>query len=754
MKCLKRLCTLFAMLFLCAYFFAADLSQVSIIPKPNNITVKNGSFLFRNGLSLNAPENSRAKTLLVKKLATAAGISLKRSLSIDKAGILLSIKKSLDLGKEGYKLEVSPNRVTIEAASENGLYYGVQSLLQLLPPQIESQAHAVAVWQIPCMEIVDMPRFSYRGILLDCCRHFSTIDEIKKMLDMFAMYKLNKFHWHLSEDQAWRIEIKGYPKLTEIGSVRMEDGKPYGGYYTQQQVKDIVKYAADRNIEVIPEIEMPGHALAALAAYPEYSCTGGPFLPRSIWGVEDDVFCVGNEATYRFLQNILDEVCALFPSEYVHIGGDECPKVRWEKCAKCQAVMKDNGLKNEMQLQSYFTKRMEKYLETKGKRLLGWDEILEGGIAPSATIMSWRGEQGGIEAANAGHDVVMTPGSYLYLDHYQGDMLCEDVKIGGLSTLQNVYGYDPIPKAIVPEKSHHVLGLQGNLWQEYMYEPNEIEFQLFPRATAIAEVGWTKPESKDEDYFIKRIDNQQIRWDYHGINYYIPMPEGNMNFIRFSDKITLPFSSNRPVKFVYTLDGSEPTAMSAQYTKPLTIENSTVLKIRSMLPQGKLSPIRTIRLTKTEPYHGVQLENPHKGLKMTFVKDGDYLSTAQLASVKNWKDTIVANVNDFFKLKNKEQQGGAAVFTGYIHIEQAGLYTLHCLADEFYLDNKLLIENNKMKKNGTSDITVPLTAGYFPIKITLLNRAYKGVISQWVDARPTVRTVDVTNRDFPTTVYY
>ncbi len=731
---------------------AQNTINVPIIPLPNQVTVRDGNFVFKDGLTIKAPKNSRAENLLVTKLISAAGIRLKPT-NI-KPNILLEIKQG-DLGNEGYKLNITNTKIQIEAATENGLYYGVQSLLQLLPPQIESKSKVMASWKVPCVNITDTPRFSYRGVHLDCCRHFTSIAEIKKLMDVFAMYKINKFHWHLTEDQAWRIEIKRYPKLTQIGSVRMEDGKPYGGYYTQEQIKDLIQYAEARNIEIIPEIEMPGHALAALSAYPQYSCTGGPFSPRTLWGVEEDVFCAGNEDTYLFLQNILDEVCALFPSKYIHLGGDECPKARWEKCPKCQAVMKAHGLKTEMELQSYFTKRMEKYVETKGKRMFGWDEILEGGIAPSATIMSWRGEQGGIEAANAGHDVVMTPGSHLYLDHYQGDMLCEKVKIGGLSTLQHVYGYDPVPKAIAPEKAHHVLGLQGNLWQEYMYEPKQIEFQYFPRLTAIAETGWTNPQNKSEKFFIERLDNHQIRWDLHDIDYYIPMPEGNVDYIQFSDKITLPFTTNRPVKMVYTLDGTEPTIKSKEYTQPIEIEKPTILKIRSVLPQGKLSPLRTIQLTQVKPYTGLAItESLQKGMNMRFVKDGNYNSVSQLSSVTNWKDTVVTSVNDFFKLKKREQAGGAAILTGYVFVDKDGLYTLHCLSDEFYLNDKLLIVNDKMKKNGKTDITVPLTAGYYPIKMVFLNRVYKGVLSEWMDARPTVRPVESSNREFPTPVYH
>lgn len=755
MKCRKMWSLMLSLILIAGYVHAQSTkTEINIIPKPNQITIDKGYFLFKTGMTVSATPGSRAGSLLVDKLKTAAGIHLKTSTN-NKADILFKIKNNPALGIEGYHLQVSSQQIKIEASTENGLYYGVQSLLQLLPPQIESPQITSANWQVPCVNISDAPRFSYRGVMLDCSRHFSTVEEIKKVLDVLATYKINKFHWHLTDDQGWRIEIKRYPKLTEIGSVRMENGKPYGGFYTQEQVKNIIQYAKDRNIEIIPEIEMPGHGLAALSAYPQYSCTGGPFKPRIIWGVEDDVFCAGNDSTYQFLQNILDEVCALFPSKYVHVGGDECPKIRWEQCPKCQSVMKANGLKNEMELQSYFTKKMEKYLESKGKRLFGWDEILEGGIAPSATIMSWRGEQGGIEAANSGHDVVMTPGGYLYLDHYQGDLLCEKVKIGGLSTLQKVYSYDPIPKAIASDKAHHVLGLQGNLWQEYMFEPNQIEFQLFPRVTAIAEVGWTNSQNKNEANFISRIDHHQVRWDYRNLNYYIPMPEGNTNYIHFTDKVTLPFSTNRPVKIVYTLDGSDPTGTSASYATPLIIDRSVTLKLRSVLPQGKLSPVRTIELTQTSPYRGLtQIEDLKKGMRMRYIKDGDFTSPEQLESITEWKDTIVTSINDFFKLKNKEQTGGAATLDGYIYVEKDGNYILHCLADQFYLNGKQLITNDKMKKNAQSDITVPLTAGYYPIRIVFLNRMYQGVVSQWMDARPTLRTIDNTNMDNPTNVYY
>jgi hexosaminidase len=728
-------------------------SSMSVVPKPNRITVEHGYFSFKNGALITAPANSGAKMLLAKKLSTAAGIILHPINDAQKADIVLAIDTAIR-SSEGYRLLIDNKKITLQASTETGLYYGVQTLLQMLPPQIENSTKSVAQWNVHCMTIEDAPRFPYRGIMLDCCRHFISVSHIKKLLDVFASYKINRFHWHLTEDQAWRIEIKRYPKLTRIGAIRTEEnGKQYGGFYTQNQIKEIVKYAADRHIEVIPEIEMPGHALAALAAYPEYSCTGGPFKPRITWGVESDVYCAGNEATYTFLSNILDEVCSLFPSSYIHIGGDECPKDRWKTCPKCQALMKAQGLKTENELQSYFTKRMEQILEEKGKKIIGWDEILEGGIAPSATVMSWRGEQGGIDAANAGHDVIMTPGETVYLDHYQGDPNCEAVKIGGDLPLQKVYGYDPLPKAIAPDKANHVLGVQGNLWTEYLYTPDLVNYQLFPRVAAIAEIAWTRIENKHLNYFLSRMNDQQVRWDIRHLNYYIPMPEGNSNFIEFTDHVILPFTSNRPVKMVYTLDGKTPSTESTVYSQPLTIDKTTTVKIRSVLPQGKMSPIRTIRLTKTNIMTPVNVADAKLGLKMHYTTKGNFISARELPLWGFWKDTIVSNTNDFFKLKRTEEPGGAAIYTGFIYVEKAASYVVHCVADQLILSDKLIINNcGRIKKNAQTDITLPLEAGYYPVKIILINRISGGVPSSWLDARITLLPIDAPTKAVPSPV--
>ncbi|MBB3188707.1 family 20 glycosylhydrolase [Microbacter margulisiae] len=732
-------------------------SMINVVPRPNYVKETSGVFTFRQGMQVYSPGHSGAAALLERKLSTAAGIRLRHGTNKQSA-ITMEIDTSAIQSPEGYQLSVTPHHILLQASTETGLYYGVQTLLQLLPPQIESPCYTKARWQAPCVQIKDAPAFRYRGIMLDVCRHFLPAERIKKILDVMAMYKMNRFHWHLTDDQGWRIQIKRYPKLTQIGSTRIgDDGKPYGGYYTQDQIREIVKYAAARHITVIPEIEMPGHALAALSAYPQYSNTGGPFKPRTVWGVEENVYNPANDSVYTFLSNILDEVCTLFPSQYIHIGGDECPKNRWKESPQCQLLMKKEGLKNEEELQSYFVKRMEKIVAKKGRKIIGWDEILEGGIAPSATIMSWRGEQGGIDAANAGHDVIMTPGSVLYLDHYQGSPLCEPVKIGGLTTLQQMYAYNPIPKAISPAMKHHVLGLQGNLWSEYLYTPDEFEYQLFPRALAVAETGWTQPENKNTDDFIRRMDDQQIRLDEHHIHYYIPMPEGNLNYMEFTDSLRLPFTTNRPVRVVYTLDGTTPTGESKTYTTPILITKTTTLKLRTILPQGKMSAVRTIHLTKTSSMQGIAtLPNTQAGIRLRYTGQGYYTRTSQLTTVKQWKDTIVSNPNQFFNLVPTYTDGksypgeprGAAILTGYLHITDPGEYRLHSNADVLWINGKKLIDNEgQIKKFVRTDIAVPFTNGYYPVKMIILNNILGGVPASWADFHITLAKWDTTNED-------
>lgn len=446
--------------------------------------------------------------------------------SEEKAQIKLSIVKDDVLGNEGYKLSVNQNGVSIRGNSGAGLFYGMQTLFQLISDDGRG---------VPFVEITDHPRFVYRGLHLDVGRHMFPPQFIKKYIDLLAHHKMNRFHWHLTEDQGWRIEIKKYPKLQEVAAYRKEtvvghassrtrgkaeyDGKRYGGFYTQDEVKDIVRYAAEKHVTIVPEIEMPGHAQAALAAYPNLGCTGGPYEVATTWGVFEEVFCAGREDSFVFLQDVLDEVIALFPGKYIHIGGDECPKTRWEKCPHCQQRIKAEKLKDEHELQSYFIQRVEKYLNSKGRQIIGWDEILEGGLAPNATVMSWRGEEGGIAAAKQNHDVIMTPGNWCYLDHYQDTTGNEPLAIGGYTPVSEVYSYEPVPSQLTAEEAKHILGAQGNVWTEYMKTSDHVEYMVYPRAVAMAEVVWSPKESRDYKDFVHRMKTHVKRLEDWGVNY-------------------------------------------------------------------------------------------------------------------------------------------------------------------------------------------------------------------------------------------
>ena len=444
---------------------------INLIPTPVSLQQQDGKFSLTSGTTfqVTSEEGKAVATFFANKLKSSTGFDL--AVSETEGDIKLVIDPALDMNVEGYKLEVTPQVINVTAKTPAGLFYGMQTVLQLLPAEVESKSVVKTDWTLPCVTIEDAPRFAYRGVHLDPCRHFMTVEETKRQIDVMAMLKMNRMHWHLTEDQGWRIEIKKYPKLTEVGATRVEgEGTTHSGFYTQEEVKDVVAYAAERFITVVPELETPGHELAAIAAYPHLSCTGEKVTPRIVWGVEELVMCAGKEDMFEFLSDVVDEMVPLFPGTYFHIGGDESPKLHWSKCPKCQERIRKEGLRAkdghtaEERLQSYVIGRMEKMLAKHGKKIIGWDEILEGGLSPDATVMSWRGEEGGIASALQSHDVIMTPGGNgMYLDHFQGDSKIEPVTIGGYTTLEKTYSYNPIPDTLVAMgKAHHILGVQGN----------------------------------------------------------------------------------------------------------------------------------------------------------------------------------------------------------------------------------------------------------------------------------------------------
>ena len=555
--------------------------EPTIIPKPLTQKTSTGVFVLNSDVYLSYdPTLKEVSSYLISFLEETYEYRLSSMKNSKK--INLKIDDSIK-NDEGYELKVEKNDITIRAKNSKGAFYAVQSLLQLLPIQTKSNSI-----EIQCLEIKDEPRFKYRGMHLDVGRHFFSVDFIKKYIDLIARLKMNTFHWHLTEDQGWRIEIKKYPKLQEIAAFRNEtlvghyndqphkfDGKKYGGFYTQEQIKEVVAYANTRQVTIIPEIEMPGHSQAAIAAYPSLGCTGEQVEVATKWGVFNEVYCP-KESTFKFLEDVIDEVVALFPGKYIHIGGDEAPKTNWKKCAHCQRLIKEKGLKDEHGLQSYFIARMEKYINTKGKQIIGWDEILEGGLAPNATVMSWRGTSGAIEAAKEGHDVILTPGSHCYFDHYQSDNENEPLAIGGFLPLEKVYHFNPIPKELSDQEASYVLGAQGNVWTEYMQTEKQVEYMAFPRVVALSEVVWSSPENKNYTDFINRLEQYQKRLDLLDVNYANHMYSLKGEFKNTKDRLTYELSATSSTYPIYY--STNETAPTKLYVNPIPVDSSIIIK--------------------------------------------------------------------------------------------------------------------------------------------------------------------------------
>ncbi len=689
---------------------SGETKTVNIIPKPKQMELQPGSFKLESGMGLEIQSSDieRVGSFIKNDLKSIAGLDLTTGAGKVEDAVVLSLDESIS-NEEGYILNVSKSGIEIKAATPAGIFYGYQSLLQMIP--VGASGSIV----LPCVSVKDEPRFTWRGMHLDVSRHFKTVDEVKKFIDILAMHKLNVFHWHLVDDQGWRIEIKKYPELTEVGAWRedrrgeiwsiddeqrepYDENKPYyGGFYTQEEIKDIVAYAADRQITVVPEIEMPGHSRAALVAYPEYSCFGketkvppGGFVGEN-WDFSDP-FCAGNDETFVFLQNIIDEVIKLFPSEYIHIGGDECTKRCWKKCDKCQARIKEEGLKDEFELQSYFIKRMEKYINSKGRKIIGWQEILEGGMDPSAAIMPWRGASAleiCVEAAEGGHDVVMAPSSFVYFNSGWPENPNADEGL----TMKKVYTWEPIPEGL--DEKHHeaIIGVNACAWGEQMITMDILEYQTMPRIAALAEVGWTKSDAKNYTGFSARLEQVKAIYNQMDINYYVPQPLGMDNKTVFTETATLSFKpAPEGSEIRYTTNGDEPDKNAQLYEDEIEIVESTIIKAVVIDQYGQRSKIATGVFDKQDFREGENVESAQPGVEYQAFK-GRFRGGTKVKGKPEKTGTIetIGIVNE-----NGNKDAGL-IIEGYIDIPEKAVYIFYLSSDDgsiFKIDDKLVVDND------------------------------------------------------------
>jgi hexosaminidase len=731
-----------------------------IIPAPRHLEPRPGEFRLdrETRIMLSDPGSTELRTLselLAGPLRAASGLPLPISPepATGQAADAICIQLapgSGSSGPESYRLDVTGRGAVLSGSTSGGLVYGLQSLRQLLPAQLERGVRSLSAWgrggakttdsappgpvrwAIPAVAIEDAPRFRYRGLLLDVARWYYPPEFIEQVIDLLALYKLNTLHLHLTDDQGWRLEIRKYPRLTQVGAWRKEtiagqhfdpyvgDGTPHGGFYTQNQMRDLVAYAAARHVTIMPEIEMPGHARAALAAYPELSCTGGPFEVSTRWGVHEDIFCP-SEQTFAFLEDVLQEVMQLFPGQYIHIGGDEVPKQQWKESPVAQEVIRREGLANEEELQSYFIRRIEAFLRAHGRRLIGWDETLEGGLAPEATVMSWRGEEGGIEAARQGHDVIMTPANHTYFDYYQGDPAAEPLAIGGFLPLDSVYAFEPVPAELTPGQAAHVLGAQGNLWTEYIPTPARAEYMMLPRMLALAEVLWSAKEARNWPRFVARLPAQFARLDALGAEYRVPEPVGlGGDRLVLEDRIRVMMGSPFPGGMLrYTTDGSEPTPSSSRYTGPLDLRlgpSPLTVSARVFLPNGRGSPVARARLTRatwTEPAT-VLADTLRAGLTYEYF-EGTFRSADDVGRVGDGPLRL-GTVPDVALRGDERPENYGVRLSGLMRVPEDALYTFYLSSDD---GAKLRIRGETIADNdgGKGQGQIALRRGFHPIEL-------------------------------------
>ena len=714
----------------------------SIIPAPNSYKATGDSVNLNGQIKISFEKNKFSSKEL--KTAQIFESAINKNVASKKSGIevlFITQNPSSSLKKEAYKINISTKKITI-TGSEEGLFYAVQSLLQMLPNKPSTKEI-----KLPCVSIEDAPRYAYRGLHLDVCRHFFTIDVIKNFIAQMSSYKLNNFHWHLTDDQGWRIEIKKYPKLTEVGSKRAQtlvgnkferspyflDGNPYGGFYTQEEIKEVVKFAEEHYVNIIPEIEMPGHATAAVTAYPNLSCfPDRPYKVVEYWGVFEDIFCAGKEETFTFLEDVLTEVIALFPSEYIHIGGDECPKTRWKVCPNCQKRIKDLGLKDEHELQGYLTKRIEKFLNANGRQILGWDEMLEGGLAPNAAVMSWRGESGGINAAKQKHLVIMNPEQYLYLDYNQGYSPQEPLTVGRLVTVEKIYNYNPTPvDSLTVEEQKYIWGVQSNLWSEYLTSPAKLNYQLYPRMFALAEIAWTEPQNKNYNSFVlNRMPHHIEKLELQKRLYKVPAPVGANETALIASKYLLDLKPTiRNGKTFYTIDGYNPDETAELYEKPVTINipkgEFRVIKTVQISPSGRKSSISKILIRNPEQKPALGAKPTKKGLKYEYYTGTLFQQVQDLELVKPINSGIFEGVISSEKWKSKTERYIGLKFDGYIYIPETANYTISTLSDDgskLFIDNELIVNNDGIHWLNEAYGVAKLEKGFHKISINYFDQ--------------------------------
>jgi len=712
---------------------------MGIIPAPVSIKKNQGTFTLSQQTAFVADSlDNKAVLFLADYLQSKRMLNIqpKANSGNDIANSIVLTSAGTDgLPVEGYRLTITPGKITI-AGKGAGLFYGIQTLIQLIP------ADGMASLNLPCVEIEDYPRFGYRGMMLDVCRHFFSVEFVKKYIDLIASYKFNTFHWHLTDDQGWRIEIKKYPRLTTIGSQRAQtvignyhdrtpqqyDNTPVGGFYTQDQIRDVVKYAADRYITIIPEIEMPGHSEAALAAYPELSCDASKtYKVSETWGVFNDVYCP-SEKTFDFLQDVLTEVMDLFPSKYIHIGGDEVPKKVWKESPFCQKLIKKLKLKDEEGLQSYFIQRMEKFVNSKGRSIIGWDEILEGGLSPNATVMSWRGEAGGIAAAQQNHNVIMSPGSGgLYLDAAQGKLSDEPVGIGGYSPLQKTYSYNPTPASLTPDQQKHILGAQANLWTEYIPTENKADYMLLPRLLAVSELDWTPLVNKNFNDFANVRLPYHLAWlDKNNFDYRVPPAIGAKDTIEFGSQLNAQLKpSVVGAKVYYTIDSYTPRETDLIYSTPLSYnvpqDQFRELETIVITPSGKRSVVTHTVMWYKSPLPAVSYTGTTSGLKYELYS-GTFTGTADLDKSVAVDSGIIKSFNQAAIKKTSLAFG--VIYNGFIRIDNDGVYGFTTQSDDgsvLLIDDVPVVNNDG--KHGVLEQggSIPLQKGFHHFTLKYYN---------------------------------